>query len=470
MIPALLVGLLCGPALASKRPAPLPDPLPARTLELPDPQIGTLSNGIEVRVAQNREVPLFEVRIVFGVGSYADPAGKEGTSSLVFDMMDEGAGAKDAQAIAAELKRLAGHVRSYGDADSGTVAASGLKRNMTETLDIWAEIVRQPTFPKDAWEIVQERTISDLTLAKENPSEIARAAYRRLVWGDGYIGRSATADSVADIELIEVQGFYGRHVGPDNAIILVGGDVSLQEVLPLLEERLGDWTVPTYEHASVVAEIARADGEVVYLIDKPGAAQSVIRGVTIIGTLEDKDVFDLTVANEMFAKSFTGRINLNLREDKGYTYGAGCFQAYRHGPGVYICTSNVRTDATGASLVEFRKEMADVLGDRPLTEEEVATARDSLAFGWPGGFETTGPLLDLEFEIWRYGKPEDWAADYIPNIRKVTTEQANAALKKAIQPEQTFWLVVGDKAVVWDELKALGLPVLELDRNGDPLE
>lgn len=467
---ALWIALCASTVEAKDRPAPLPEPLKPRPMQIADPEIGKLSNGIEVRVASNHEVPLFEVRLVVGVGSYADPVGKEGTTLLAFDMLDEGAGNRDAAAIATELKRLAGDVGSSAGPDSGTVAAAGLKRNLEPILDVWTDVIRRPTFPEKEWSIVQNRVVSGLELASEDANEIARRAYRRLVWGDGYIGRSATKETVGGLQRTDVQAFYGKHVGPDNAIILVGGDVTLAEILPILEKRLGDWKVDGFQEVPVVAETARADGEVIYLIDKPGAAQSVVRGVTTIGTLEDADVFDLMVGNYMFAQDFTGRVNLNLREDKGYTYGASCMPIYIHGPGVFMCNTSVRTDATAKSLIELRKEVADVLGSRPMTDQEIATAKDSMAFGWPTGFETTGRLLDLEFEIWRYGKPEDWAAEYIPNVRKVTPASANAALKKALVPAQMFWLVVGDKAVIREELRALGLPVLELDRTGRPLE
>ena len=171
----------------------------------------------------------------------------------------------------------------------------------------------------------------------------------------------------------------------------------------------------------------------------------------------------------MFGGNFTGRVNMNLREDKGYTYGARCGISTRHGPGQFGCGGNFRTDVTGLSLAELRREFNEVIGERPLTDEEVATARDNLAFGWPGAFETTGTLLDLEFEIWRYGKSEDWASQYIPNVRAVTTEQANAALKKWLVPERTFWLVVGDKSVILEGLQASGLPIVELNRNGEEI-
>lgn len=467
---SLLIGLCAQPAVATERPAPLPEPLPAREMQLADPQLGKLSNGIEVRVAPNHEVPLFEVRLVFAVGAYADPAGKEGLAALSFDMLDEGAGERDSKAIAAELKRLAGRVSSSADADAGYVSAFGLKRNMPELLDVWTEVVRQPTFPEAEWKIVKDRAVGNRKLSDEDIGQIARRTYRRVVWGDGYIGRSSTIESLESLELEEAKAFYAKHAGPENAILLVGGDVTLSEVLPLLEERLGDWSVESFEHQPVVAETARADGEVIYLIDKPGSPQSLIRGVAVVGTLEDDDMFDLMVGNEMFGGGFTGRVNMNLREEKGYTYGAWCGAVYRHGPGVYLCNASVRTDATGASLVEFRNEIAGVIGDEPMTEDEVQTAADSMAYGWPGRFETTGPILDLEFEIWRYGKSEDWAAEYVPKVREVTAASANAALKNHLVPDQFSWIVVGDKKVVRTELEAIGLPILELDRNGNPVE
>lgn len=465
---SLLIALSI-PSIAAERPAPLPEPLPERKMQLADPEIDTLSNGIEVRVANNAEVPLFEVRLVFAVGGYADPAGKEGTAELTFDMLDEGTDTRSSTELAAELKRLAGTVHSFADADAGYIVASGLKRNMAETLDVWADVALNPTFPDKEWKLVKQRTESDLKLSMEDPSAIARNVYRHLVWGDGYIGRPTTAESVKAIGIDDLKSFYGDHIAPENAIVFVGGDVTMAEIKPLLEERLGGWSNDGFKEAPVVAEPIPVDRETIYFVDKPGAAQSVVRGITVIGTLEERDLFDLLVGNQMFGGSFTGRINMNLREDKGYTYGAGCYVVHRHGPGVYLCNSSVRTDATAPSLIEFRTEIAGLLDDAPLSEDEIATAADNMAFGWPGRFETTGPVLDLEFEIWRYGKSEDWAADYVPNIRKVTTDSANAAMKKWVVPDQTFWLIVGDKSVVFEDLEAIGLPIVELDRNGTPL-
>jgi zinc protease len=466
---AILLSLLATPALALDRPAEIPAPLEAPPLSLPDPEIGQLSNGIEVRVAPNHEVPLWEVRLLIGVGSYADPASKEGLASMTFDMVDEGAGERDAVAMATELKRLASSVGASSEAVSASITASGIKRSMAGTLDIWTDVIRAPRFPADRFATVHSRHMSDLALAATNPQSITRNVWRHLVWGDGYIGRHATQESLGTVTLDEVKGFYTDYVNPANAIILVGGDVTLDEVLPLLEARLGDWTVADGKTAPVKAEAMDIEAETIYLVDNPGAAQSVVQSATIIGSLDDADYFNLLVGNKMFGGDFTGRINMNLREDKGYTYGANCWVSHRHGPGQYGCGARVRTDVTGASLMEFRGEIAGMLGDAGMTEEEMRRGADSLAYGWPGRFETTGPQLDLEFEIWRYGKSEDWAADYIPNIRSVTPEAAQAAMAKWVQPEHTFWLVVGDKAAILEDLQGLGLPIVELDPDGQPL-
>lgn len=470
MTPMIVLSLLALPALAEDRPAPLPEPLERGEWQLPEPQMGTLSNGIAVRVAQNSEVPLWEVRLLLGVGSYADPSGKEGLVELTFDMMDEGAGDRDAAAISRDLQQLAGRVGSYAGADNAAITASGIKRNMAETLDVWADVVRNPTFPEDKWEIVHKRTLSNLALAGKNPNTITLNVWRHLVYGGDYIGRHATTESVGSVGLDDARSLYASHVGPDNALILVGGDVTLDEVLPLLEERLGDWTNADLQTVPVVAEPNDISSEVIYLVDNPGAAQSVVRTATQVGTLESEDHFDLLVGNQQFSRAFTGRINMNLREDKGYTYGARCFVSHRHGPGHMLCNTSVRTDATAASIIEIRSEVQGVLGDAPLTDEELTKGADGLAFGWPGQFETTQALLDLEFEIWRYGKPETWVTDYVPAVRDVTLERAQAALEQYLKLNQTFWLVVGDKATILTELEAIGLPIVELDKDGNPIE
>ncbi|NCG18349.1 MAG: hypothetical protein GWP91_04960, partial [Rhodobacterales bacterium] len=412
---------------------------------------------------------LWEVRLVVGVGSYADPEGQEGLASLTLNMMDEGAGERSAADISNDLNTLAGNVSSFLDSDSAFVTASGIKRNMAETLDIWTDVIRDPTFDMDEWKIVKERTLSDIKLADESPNAIARRAWRYLIWGKGYIGRHATAGSIESLKLKQLQSFYKTYLGPDSAILLVGGDTTLEEVLPLLEERLGDWHPEGAKVAEVKAAPPAIPSEVIYLIDKPGAAQSVIQSGTLVGTLEEKDHFDFLVANRMFGRSFTGRVNMNLREDKGYTYGARCYITHRHGPGQMVCGASVRTDVTGESLAEFRTEIADVLDERSLTDDEIATARNSLAYGYPNSFETTGPQLDLEFEIWRYGRSEDWAAEYVPSVRRVTTAGANQAIQKWLQPDHTFWLIVGDKKEIMTGLEKSGLPIIELNRHGRPL-
>lgn len=467
-----MIAALCGLALSAHaldRPAPLPDPLPARPLALPAPDVRELSNGLKVLVATNAEVPLWEARLVLGVGQWNDPEGKEGLTAAMFDMMDEGAGDLSGQELAAALKRLAGSVHASLSRDTATISVSGISRNLEPTLDLWADVVTRPTFPEKEWEIVQQRMVADHELSLEDPVSLGTRAWFRLLWGDAYLGRAPTTASLKSLTREDCSELYGRLVGPEAGVVLVGGDVTADQIVPLLEARLGSWAPAGVEVVPGVPEPRPVDEPVLYFIDKPGASQSVIRAGTFIGSRTDPDHFSLEVANHAFGRAFTGRVNMNLREEKGWTYGARCSLVYRHGPGQLACSTSVRTDVTADALAELRRELGDVLGDRPLTSDELAPFRASLVYGFPGEFETTSRILDEAAEIWRYDLPADWTTTTVEKLERVRAEDANAALRNRISTDHVFWLVVGDREAVWEGLRASGLPMVELDRDGRPL-
>ena len=461
---ALLLSLVAASAL--ERPAEAPPPLEARPFEVSDPEFATLSNGLDVLIFTNREVPLWEARLVLGVGEYVDPPGREGLASLAFALPQDGAGDRSAAEIAAALQLLGGRVSSRLETDSAVIQASGIKRNLSAILDIWAEVIKTPTFPDSELEIARRRAVAQVGLAMRDPSQLSGRIVPKLLYGDEYTGRAPTIESLEAISRADVEALYKRYAGPENSLLLVGGDLNAVELVPLLEAALGDWEPAGVQPAPVTAQPLPVTEEVIYFIDNPNAQQSVIRSSTVIEQNGGPDWTPLTVANHMFARAFTGRVNMNLREDKGYTYGARCYTRARHGAGIHSCVTSVRTDATAASINKIRAEVAAVRGDRPLTDDEVAAARDALAQKWPNEFETVSSILDQEFEIWRYGLSEDRVTEYMPAVRAVDTAQANAVLKKWIVPNATFWLVVGDRAQVMKGLEDIGLPIVELDRTG----
>jgi zinc protease len=466
---ALLLLASCAPKNEyAARPAPLPDPLPPSEFDLPDPEVATLSNGMKVVVATNRETPLWDVRILFDVGSYADPEGKEGLASVTLDMMNDGAGGLSAEELSKRLRLLGSRVNSSAYIDGAVISAAGQKAALAETLDLWASVVLKPDFPAKDWEILQKQRLAELRASREDPSKIAQRVTPRVLYGETYRGRLVTEASLGAITPDDMRSFQQRFLGPENAILVVGGDLGADEIVPLLEARLGAWK-PTVESPSPDPRLLPVDRAVTYLVDKPGAAQSVIRAVLPAGKQTDPDYFALLVGNEAFGGSFMGRVNMKLREEKGYTYGAYCSLSYTHGPGLWACGAGVETSVTGPALTELRALIDAVTADAPLAADEVAYHQKGLVQGYPARFEVTEAILDVRSDIWQYGLPEDWAERFVPEVKTVTTESANAALRARVDPKKLTWIVVGDAAKIRADVEAFGLPVVELDRDGRPV-
>jgi zinc protease len=448
---------------------PAPEPLEARPFNVPQTQEFTLSNGIPVVLLENHEVPLFSIQLVLGVGSYLDPEGQEGLASATFDMLNEGAGEMDAAEISRKLRLMGSSVGAGAGLDGSAISASGVVRNLDATLDIWSAVLRAPSFPAEDWEIMQRRKVANIEASRKDPNSVAGRVLYRLFYGDAYAGRSSSVESVSSIDTAGMRAFYEGYVGPAQATILVGGALTKEDVLPALEKAVGDWKVDV-EEGDLTVSVPAIESATMYFIDEPGAAQSVIQTAQTVGNRTDDDYFPFAMASRALGGSFVARVNMNLREDKGYTYGARCSAGYRHGPGMWSCSTSVRTDATGPSLVEIKKEIDEALDARPLTEDEIGAAKSSVTNSYPRQFETTGSLLGQQVTIQRYGLNPDWVASYVPNVRGVTADAANAAFQDRITPDQTIWLVVGDKETIFDDVVALGLPVVELDREGNPLE
>lgn len=465
-----LIGLIfASSAAAIERPAPLPKPLAPRTFKLPAVQEAKLSNGISVRVIHNGEVPTFAATLVFKTGAHADPVGKEGTIEAMFDMLDEGAGGRDATKIARALKRLASRLGTSAADDRATISTTGLVRNLEPTLDIWADVLLRPDFPEDAWALLQQRRAAALEVGLRDPATVAGRITSRAAYGDAWRGRLTTPTSLKAITLDDVKQAYKEQLSPENTLIIIGGDVTLAQVLPLLEARLGNWKPADAKPTQLKTTLPAATTSQIYVVDIPGSTQSVVQAVHQLADRKTLDRQALAVANQAFARAFTGRVNMNLREDKGWTYGARCNVNYAPGHGIYLCNAAVRADVTGPSITEIRREMAEVLGDRPLTTEEVTTYVASLSNGFPLGFETLDRLFGHEVEVFIDGESRDYLATYLSRVRAVTPEAANAALRTHLQPSLLQWIVVGDLATIRPQLQTLGLPIVTLDRNAQPV-
>jgi len=459
------------PAVAFDRTV-APEPLATRPFALPEVQETTLSNGLRVLLVESHEVPLVYVRVVFDQGSWTDPEGQRGLAGVTMEMLKEGAGDRSAEELSSALRALASSMSTGAGLDSAEISVRSLKKNLESTLDLMADVLFQPAFSEDGWEVMQQRKIQDLAAARDNPRSISSRVWERTIYGETYAGRLRTEAGYQQMNIDQMKTWKNSHLLPQNAIVLVGGDTTLDTIKPMLEKRLGGWVADPVESAAApdVSALPAHDQTILYLVDKPGAPQTVIRGGIQIGDRTDEDWPALVLANRAIGGQFTARINLNLREDKGWTYGARSYISHNQLPGYWVVSTSVVTEHTAASMREILAEVKGAASDRPLTKAELDAARNGLLGTWPLSFENPGYILGERKSMWRYDLPQDWLTGYPDRIREVNLEQSQQAWNQHIDAEKLVFVLVGDAATIGPGLEELGLAIVHLDVDGNPLE
>jgi zinc protease len=473
----LLMILACGPkeppAVAVEAPPPAvsvkPEPLPRTEFVLPEPSVGTLDNGLTVYVVENHEIPVVQVRAVFATGGWTDPVGKEGLASATLDMLNEGAAGKDAVAISKELRALASSVGTGAGLDQASVRADCLKKNLEPTLDVWADVLLRPDFPASDWERLQKQYLLDLEAEAKDPGSMSWKVLDTLMYGETYDGRSWTQDSVGGLTVDDMAGWYEGNINVANGVILVGGDITLDEVVPLLNARLGDLPQGTAAGEPTIETIQPTE-TTIYLVDKPGAAQSVIKAGRFVPERTDDAWYPLLVGNTAWGGMFMARLNMNLREDKGYTYGARSYTGTSQSAPVWVASSSVQSEVTAESLSEIFLELEEVQGDRPLTADEIAYAQSNRVNGYPASFETVDYLLSSTQDVWLYELPADWNEQYLNQVEAVTPELAQATFVEQVASQPLAIVVVGDLASIQAPIEALGVPTVVVGLDAKPVE
>lgn len=473
MILALLA-LACAPKPPPVVEAPAPPvyvptpptPLPSRPFTVPAVAEGALANGARVAVVENHEAPLVTLIVSLKAGSLTDPKGKAGLASVTMDLLNEGAAKRDALEISAELRRLGSGLDSQGGSDGGSVSISCLRENLEPTLDLLADVLLRPTFPAKEWDRIRRLWIDDLADARNSPARIADRVLQRVLFGDGYRGRRHDEASLRAISTADMKAWHKKYLSPSQALVLVGGDVTLAELLPMLESRLGGWTTPAPALPAAPAAVPSA-ATTVHLVDKPEAPQSVVRAAAYVLSPGDEDWTALGVANTALGGQFASRINLNLREKQGITYGARTSVGYDMAGGSWGFSANIHTEKTGLGLTEFFGELRAARGDRPLTAAEVEEGRGAALNGYPLRFETPDYMLGQLDAMWTYELPSDWVSGYLDRVRAVSAESAQRALAARVDPDKLALVVVGSAAVVRPQVEALGLPVVVHDVDGN---
>ena len=448
-----------------------PEPLAPRAFQLPEAATGELSNGVQVFVVENHEMPLVNVRIAFDQGGWTDDNTKVGLASVTLDMLNEGAGDLDAAAISKAAKALAANISCGAGDDSASVSLGVLAKNMEPGLDLLATVLLEPTFEQDDWDIMKMDRIADLASARNNPGSIASRVSNRLQFGDSYRGMMRTEDAYNAISTDDMKAWWKTHLTSGNARIYVGGDTTLDAALPLLEARFAQWSGDASSAEKPSATEANVSETTIFLVDKPGAPQSVLKVFRRLDIERGHaEWFDLYMANMMYGGMFSARLNLNLREDKGWTYGARASAGSDYTKGMWRASTSVKTDTTADSISEILREVNEASDSRPFTANELSASSGYLLGSRPVRYENAGTLLGELQSNWLYGLPEDWITAYADNVRSVTLEAAQAAWNKHIVPQELSILVVGDKATIYEGLQALNIPIIHMDSDGNVLE
>ena len=447
-------------ALDRSHPPALAPPAPLR---LPPVQLQRLANGLEIAVVEMHEAPVVDVTLLVRAGAVFDPPDQPGLATFTSDMLDEGAGSRSALDIAEQADYLGASLSTDAGPEMSQVGLHITRRRLAEGLDLMADVALRPTFPDS--EIARRRELRKTALLqlRDEPTQIAPLAFNAIVFGTQHpYGRPINGNdaSVASLDRAAVVRFWQTHYRPNAARLLLVGDITPAEAKALLTSRFGAWAsgdAPAMPVASAPAPPPRA----FYLVDKPGAAQSVIRIGQVGVARSTPDYFALQVLNTLLGGSFTSRLNQNLRETHGYTYGAGSAFDMRHMPGPFRASASVVTAKTDSSVIEFLKELRRVR-DEAVPESELEKTKSYIALSLPSEFETTAGAAARYLDLLDNDLPLDTWQNYIPKVRAVTVADVQRVARKYLDPDHFAIVVVGDRSAIESGIRALNEGKVEL--------
>lgn len=448
----------------------LPTPGPRPDWAPPKPESWALSNGSGVLFLRDTTVPLVSIVMVVPRGAETDPPEKAGLTQLMADMLDEGAGSRSALELSDELKKLATDYSASARTDALVLSMDLIADNLEASVALLADIVRRPTFDRGEFNRRKGQLVAQALANESEPRSARRVAMYRSQFGKGYAGivPDGTRKTLEAITYDDVVGHYRRLVASEGVQFAVSGGVERERLAKALDTAFGDWTSKAQAEARPLAPEPTAPA--VYMVDFPGAAQSVLGVLRRAPGDDTPDYFPATIFNRGFGEAFTSRVNMNLREDKGYTYGAVAAFVRFELAGIYGIFADVRTDTTRASIDEVFGELSAVCGARPLTVVERDDAVNGLLLGYPARFESTGLVAQALTEIIVDERPLDWFQRWPEQIEAVTLEAANATARKYCDPKGFSIVIAGDRAKVAPTLDGLGLPLVVLDAQGEPLK
>jgi len=443
--------------------AQLPPLGPDPPFRFPEIRRRVLANGLRVWTVEHHAVPLVSFLALLPVGAAADPPDRPGLAAVTGDMLDEGCGDLTALDLHDTLGRIGGHLDSEIGSDAMVLTLSSLARFADRAVALLADMLRRPRLERSDFERVRELRLNRLVQIRDMAPALADRAYTKLLYAEHPYGHLpiGTETSLHGMELAEVAAFHAAMFFPSRLTVIASGDATHDELANLVATAFGSW-VPAAADADPVVDPAKLPvppppGERVALVHRADAAQSELRIGHVAAPRSTPDYHALLVLNMILGGQFVSRINMNLREDKGYTYGARTSFDFRRGPGPFTLHASVQSDATADSVLEALAEIEAIRGTRPPSPQELETGRAALTRGYPRNFETAEQISRAAAQLALYGLPDDYFSTFVPRVLAVGAHDVTRVARAHIHPSRLLTVIVGDREKVGASLARLNL-------------
>ena len=448
------------------------------TLDFPDLQRATLSNGMKIVLAERHDVPVVQMNLVLGGGFASDPSGKEGLANYAMGMLSEGAGQYDTLAFRSRSEQLGANLGAGAGLDGGTVFISALKENLNDSLALYADMLQRPRFDVAELERVRAQRLAGLQQEKARPQLLGNRVLPSLLFDATHpyskpLTGSGFEAAVKSITREDMLAYHQRWVRPENATLVVVGNTTMKELVPMLQKHLGEWKVPGAVSAVAVPKNqASVQQARVFLIDQPGAVQANIYAAQLAPPSSDPVAVKLEFANGVFGGDFTSRLNMNLREDKHWSYGARSGMPNSVGQRMWTASAGVQIDKTAESMAEMVREFSEYAsGKASARQDEVDRIRAIQVLSLPGSFETAAAVSNQVISNLRYNRPDNYVETRLAEVNGLTPSDVQAVASQYFNPKALTWLVIGDLSKIKDKIAALNIgPITVLDSDGKPVK
>lgn len=463
----LLTAAFTPPQMLDRNKIPPAGKTPA--LRVPASTRSALPNGADLLVSESHQLPLVSFTITFmGGADQFEPAGRRGIAGLTSSMMSEGTTTRSGEDISNALQLAGTNVRIDIAGESGSIEFQSSAARFPETLAILADMLVHPVFPADALERLRAQKLVALDQARAQPRSISARAFPRLLYGAAHpFGRYETEESVKAITRDDIVAFHKAYFQPGRALVTVVGDVDAARVKQTIERALVDWPRGGAKPAFTYPALPDRRASAIYLVNRPGAAQSTFAIGNPGPPRNTPDYYALQVMNTILGGMFQSRLNANIREEKGYSYGVSSSFGFGKGPGPFRAGGDVVSDKSAPALVEFMKELRGITGSRPITDEELATAKDALIQRLPGSFASVQAINSALSALWIQELPADYYLQYGKRIAAITKEDVVRVAKRYIDLDHLSIVIVGDRAATEASLQATGIaPIVPIEIDG----